>query len=97
MLLLLAAGEQPYRLMHGTGRAARHCAAVKLDESLAGDAALAARAVRIGRARWLLLVPDAGLQPGDIPAALRDATAGTWTDSIALDAFTPPKPPDPKP
>lgn len=90
MLLLLAAGEQPYRLVHGTERKEWHCAALKLDDVLAADPALGKRAVRIGRQRWLVLVPDAGLQPGDIPAELRDA-AGMWTASIAVDPFTPPE------
>jgi hypothetical protein len=90
MLLLLAAGEQPYRLVHGTERKEWHCAVLKLDDGLAADAELAKRAVRIGRSRWLLLIPAAGLQPGDIPAELRDP-AGTWTASIAVDPFTPPE------
>ncbi len=92
MLLLLACGEQPYRLVHGTGRTEWHCAAVKLDETLAADPALAQRAIRIGRSRWLLLIPNPGLQPGDIPAELRDPATGTWTESIALDRFIPPEP-----
>ncbi len=90
MLLLLAVGEQPYRLVHGTERKAWHCAALKLDDGLAADAELAKRAVRIGRSRWLVLIPDAGLQPGDIPAELRDPSLG-WTASIAVDPFTPPE------
>lgn len=89
MLLLLAAGEQPHRLVHGTGRKEWHCAALKLDDGLAADAELAKRAVKVGKSRWLLLIPNAGLKPGDIPAELRDAN-GTWTDSIAIDQFTPP-------
>lgn len=93
MLMLLAIGEQPHRLVHGTERKEWHCAALKLDDGLAADAELAKRAVKVGKSRWLLLIPNAGLQPGDIPAELRDAAAGTWTDSIAIDQFTPPPPP----
>lgn len=93
MLLLEAAGEQPHRLVHGTGRTVWHAAVLRLDDGLAADPALAARAVRIGRTRWLVLVPDPGLEPGGIPAALRDAATARWTDSIALDRFIPPPPP----
>lgn len=97
MLLLLAAGEQPHRLVHGDGQQAWHCAALKLDEVLAADAVLAARAVKVGRSRWLVLCLEPGLQPGELPAALRDPATGRWTASVAINVFTPPPAEKPTP
>lgn len=96
MLLLLASGEKPHRLVHGTGKEAYHLAVLPLDEGLKAEAALEAKAVRIGRSRWLVLAVEPGLAPGEVPTALRDPATGLWKDSVAIDSFTPPAAPAPK-
>jgi hypothetical protein len=90
MLLLLACGEKPYRLVHGSGKDAYHLAVLLLDDGLKADAALEAKAIRVGRSRWLVLALEPGLAPGEVPVALRDPATCRWKDSLAIDVFIPP-------
>lgn len=100
MTLLLAMGEQPFRLVHGSGRDEWHIALLEMDEVLSAIPALAEHAVRIGRRSWLVLVPQKGFVLGQLPETLRDAETGQWSSSVSVQRYRVPAdeldaPPDP--
>ena len=89
--LIEAAGEQPYMLVHGEGRACRHLILLRVAEDEVKELSTAWKRelppVVVGAFRFLPLPLDEGAQPGDVPADLYDSATRRWKGSIAVRRF----------
>jgi len=86
--LLVAAGDKPYILRHGTGRQCSHVILVTLsDEEVAEvktSTGHAPAVVRVGPRKMVPMQLEAGKPVGEIEKRLYDPEKGRWTGSIAV-------------
>jgi len=86
--LLLAAGEKPYILRHGTGRKTYHLIMLRVvEDELEQVAALDGgrpTVVRMGPYRFIPLSLEAGGKIGGIVDRVYNTDESRWTGSVAL-------------
>jgi hypothetical protein len=89
--LLQAAGQNPYMLRHGTGRAGYHLILLKLKqearEALAQASGAPIPGVRVGGMTFVALPLEKDARAGQVPAQRYNAETGTWTATIAISRF----------
>ena len=86
--LLLAAGEKPYMLRHGTGRTAQFLTMVTVSdaeaESLADLTGKKPTVITFGKMSLMPLQLDSGSVAGQVSGKLYDPAKSRWTSTIAL-------------
>jgi hypothetical protein len=86
--LLVAAGDKPFMLRHGSGRQCHHVILVTLSEEELTEAKASTgrqpAVVRVGPRKMVPLQLQSGKPIGDVETRLYDPEKGRWTGSIAV-------------
>jgi hypothetical protein len=86
--LLIAVGDKPYMLQHGTERECRNLILLRMaDDEVAALCAATGKdpvMVKVGSAGFIPLPLEADMAPGQIPQQLYDAGQQRWNGTVAV-------------
>lgn len=89
--MLIAAGEKPYILSHGTGKEAYFIIMLKMSdkeiEELASASGVKPNVIKMGGIPFVPLQLEKDSKPGSLTSRFYNAETGAWTATVALRLF----------